>query len=309
MNGAITVSVLLIAYNHIEYIEQALRSAQMQQGAGSIEIIAHDDCSTDGTREFILEASARDPRIRPVLAVRNLASNAVVRRPLEMARGRYISVLDADDYWTEENRLARQVRILDADRSLAGCFHNAWVICPGGKTAQRLWTDPGQRRRTGRREIWEGNPFATAAGMLRRDALRDVRADWYDSFFLTDWPLYVAAAMQGDLLFVNEPVAAYRLHQSSSFTSRSFEERLERIADFYRHTACGLAAHGAAEEMARGAGLYFGELSRHHLDRGEMREALACLWHTAFTGSARCSIGWTDWIRLLRRAMMPGPVA
>ena len=64
MERKITVSVLIIAYNQIAYIDKALRSAQMQTGAGEIEIIIHDDCSTDGTREFIVDAAARDPRPR-----------------------------------------------------------------------------------------------------------------------------------------------------------------------------------------------------------------------------------------------------
>ncbi len=298
MVEGVDVSVLLIAYSHVDFIGQALDSVRMQKDAGSIEIIVHDDCSTDGTREYILAAAERDPRIHPVLADQNSASNAVVRRPLELARGRYVCVLDGDDYWTCSDKLARQKLILDSDPSLAGCFHNAIAVWPDDKTTAIVWTEHTQPRRTGRNAIWEGNPFATATGMLRRSALRDVTSDWYDQFFLTDWPLYVAATMHGDLLFVDEQVAVYRQHPESSFAARTFEERLKQIAEFYRRTGRGLAAYGVADEMAHGAGSFFGGLARHHLARGEAREARACLRYGAFTSGTKRTIGRREWAHL-----------
>lgn len=298
MAEGIDVSVLLIAYSHADFIGQALDSVRMQKDVRSIEIIVHDDCSTDGTREFILAAAERDARIHPVFADQNLASNAVVRRPLEIARGRYICVLDGDDYWTCDDKLARQMRILDSDPSLAGCFHNALAIWRDDESTAKVWTAHSQPRRTGRRAIWEGNPFATATGMLRRNALQDV-SGWYDQFFLTDWPLYVAATMHGDLLFVDEQVAVYRQHSESNFAARSYQERLKQIAKFYRQTAHGLATYGVAHEMALGAGSFFYDLARHHLERGEVREARACLRYGAFQSGSKRTIGRRDWARLL----------
>lgn len=312
MAQEIDVSVLLIAYNQIDLIEGALQSAQMQQGAGNIEIIVHDDMSTDGTRDYIMDAASRDPRIRPIFANSNLASNAVVRRPLELARGRYVTLLDADDYWTAPDKLARQRRILDDDASLAGCFYNAWVRQGGGTgpmpAGTPLWTASSQKRRTGHVAMWEGNPFAAATGMLRRSALSALNAEWYDRFFLTDWPLYVTAAMHGDLLFVDEPVAVYRLHEASTYSGRSLQERLERMAEFYRYSAQGLAPHAPAgvnpqAEAARGAGYFYGDLAQHHLDQDELPAALTCLWHSALTGSVKRSIGWRRWSGLLGRAL------
>tara|TARA_B100000378_G_scaffold97730_2_gene77504 strand:+ start:133016 stop:134002 length:987 start_codon:yes stop_codon:yes gene_type:complete len=316
MERKITVSVLIIAYNQIAYIDKALRSAQMQTGAGEIEIIIHDDCSTDGTREFIVDAAARDPRVRLVLSESNSASNTIVRRPLEMARGRYVALLDADDYWTVDNKLARQVRILDTDPTLAGCFHNAWALDATAEgyvgngdrsRAARLWTSESQPRTIDHSRIWEGNPFATAAGMLRRSALREIDEDWYDQFFLTDWPLYAAAATHGDLAFINEPVAVYQLHAGSTYAARRVQDKMERIAEFYKHTARGLSARVSAfdpsKEAARGAGYFYGGLAERHFSNREFSEALTCLWHSAHTGSVSRSIGWRKWSNLLGKSL------
>ena len=48
-----TVSVLMFVYNQVAYLERAIRSVVGQTGDFPVEIIIHDDASTDGSREII----------------------------------------------------------------------------------------------------------------------------------------------------------------------------------------------------------------------------------------------------------------
>ena len=109
----IDVSVIVVTYNHAPFICQALESVAAQQTTRSIEIIVSEDCSTDGTTEIVETFAEREPRARLLVSSHNLRSNEVVARAIRGARGRYICVLDGDDYWTSPTKVERQATLLD----------------------------------------------------------------------------------------------------------------------------------------------------------------------------------------------------
>ena len=144
-DAAVSVSVLVVTYNHARFVRQALDSALAQRLPQPFEILISEDCSTDGTREIVQEYAERHPQlIRLLLSERNLHSNEVVARGLRAARGQYVAVLDGDDYWTSEDKLGAQVAFLDARPDLTICFHNAQVVNEYSRSTGRLWNTPGQ---------------------------------------------------------------------------------------------------------------------------------------------------------------------
>ena len=74
-------TALIVTYNHRKFIAAAIDSALAQQTRFEYEILVSEDCSTDGTREIVLDYARRHPdRIRLILSDRNIRSNAVVAR-------------------------------------------------------------------------------------------------------------------------------------------------------------------------------------------------------------------------------------
>ena len=63
-----------------------------------------DDCSTDGTRNVIVEFQKQHPNLVLLNQPRNMFSGAARNRGLEVAQGDYIWFVDSDD-WIEENCL------------------------------------------------------------------------------------------------------------------------------------------------------------------------------------------------------------
>lgn len=102
------VTVFIPAFNRRDYIAPAIHSILAQEYK-DFELLVVDDGSTDGTAEFV-EAIA-DHRIRVERNSCNLGIPATRNRGLELARGRYIALLDSDDY-AYPHRLARQWRFL-----------------------------------------------------------------------------------------------------------------------------------------------------------------------------------------------------
>jgi L-malate glycosyltransferase len=92
---AVQVSVIVPAYNVEPYIGECLNSIT-NQDLREIEILVVDDGSTDGTPD-VLRRFAQDPRIR-IISTSNTGVYHARNRALEVARGRYVSFVDSDDY-------------------------------------------------------------------------------------------------------------------------------------------------------------------------------------------------------------------
>lgn len=114
-----TISILLPAFNAGQTLDLALRSL-CGQTFSDFEILLLDDGSDDDTAEIARAFS--DPRVRVIQDGLRLGLARRLNMGIELARGRYIARMDADDVSFPE-RLARQVAFLEAhpDVDLVGC--------------------------------------------------------------------------------------------------------------------------------------------------------------------------------------------
>lgn len=101
------VSIVMPAHNLERYVGQAIASV-LSQSEGSFELLAVDDGSTDGTRDAI--RAFRDDRVRLIEMETNQGQGVARNRALAEARGEWVALLDADDWWAPR----RLERLLDA---------------------------------------------------------------------------------------------------------------------------------------------------------------------------------------------------
>ena len=276
-DAALAVSVLVVTYNHARFVRQALDSALAQRLPQPFEVLVSEDCSTDGTREIVQEYAKRHPHlVRLLLSERNLHSNEVVARGVRAARGRYVAVLDGDDYWTSDDKLGAQVAFLDVRPDVTICFHNVQVVDEHSQTTGRLWNAPGQPEVSGLHELLRGNFIATSSVVYRRAAVSEIPA-WYGGFFpVTDWPLHVLYAREGRIGYLDRTLGAYRLHGGGLFSTLGEREKLEANADFYRRLRA-FSPGPLAAEVARGQRDYFFGWAEEFRRRGDRRMLLRCL--------------------------------
>ena len=102
------VSFIMAAFNTAPYVRAAVESA-LRQADVDVEVILVDDGSTDRTADIVAALAAQDPRI--TLMRRESQGGASVARnaAIELARGAWIAILDADDLVAPE----RSRRLLD----------------------------------------------------------------------------------------------------------------------------------------------------------------------------------------------------
>ena len=124
MIAAPEVSVIVPAYNTAPYIGAMIRSI-LAQTYTSYEIIVVNDGSPDTPAMEQALAPYRD-RILYVVQ-ENRGISAARNAALNVARGRYVALLDSDDAW-EPDYLAVQVAALEADPTLAVVYPNALIV-------------------------------------------------------------------------------------------------------------------------------------------------------------------------------------
>lgn len=102
-------------YNCAETISGAIQSAQ-DQTYSNLEILAVDDCSSDGTLEIVENLAKTDWRIRVIRNETNLGVAKSRNRGFEQAKGSYVALLDSDDVW-EIDKLKSQIMLLEKSNS------------------------------------------------------------------------------------------------------------------------------------------------------------------------------------------------
>lgn len=117
------ISVIIAAYNAMPYLTECLESVVGQTlGLARLEVIAVDDGSTDGSGAELDRFAALHPQVRVVHLPTNSGGPGGPRnRALDLARGRYVFILDADDYLGPEalERLLRMAETNGSDVVLA----------------------------------------------------------------------------------------------------------------------------------------------------------------------------------------------
>lgn len=105
--GSVDATIIIPTYQAEATLPRAMDSA-LDQTMRNIEVIVADDASTDSSRRLIADRLRREPRLRVLANRRNCGKSATMNRAARFARGRWVAVLDADD-WYHRDRMAALV--------------------------------------------------------------------------------------------------------------------------------------------------------------------------------------------------------
>jgi glycosyltransferase involved in cell wall biosynthesis len=211
------VSVLMITYNHEKFISAAIESVLSQVTDFPFELVIGEDCSTDATREIITAYSADNPgRIRTVFPAENQGAARCLLRTLRACRGRYVALLDGDDYWTSSEKLRKQTDILESHPEFSICCHRTSVVYEDG--GREPWEYPvWERQVLTIEDLLRENFIPTCSAMFRQGLLLDIPF-WYPELGFGDWALHLMVAQFGDIALIPETMSVYRVHGAGSWS-------------------------------------------------------------------------------------------
>lgn len=237
-NDEIMVTVSMAAYNHEKYVRQAIESVLMQKVNFKYEILITDDASTDGTSAIIKEYEERYPDIiHAMCRKKNIGVMKNVNYRHGHALGKYCAILECDDYWTDQNKLQKQIDFLEAHTDYSACFTSAGVIRDNTNVFQMAKRDVlsmDDYLQTGEKAI--NIPTAT---LVHRNVFRDNPRllDYYrTNKFIGDRITHVLLLRYGKMKYLPMNSAVYRhiKKKTSSFSGMPDRIRLEDTVLCYR---------------------------------------------------------------------------
>jgi len=145
--GRPKASFVVITYNHVGLISTCLDGLLAQRVDFPVEIIVHDDGSTDGTVDVLHEYARAHPARFTLLLQPQCggSAGAAMSRALTAATGEYVLFCDGDDFWTDVDKAATQVGLLESRPDLGFCFHDVERRSLDGST-EYLFLEDGWRR-------------------------------------------------------------------------------------------------------------------------------------------------------------------
>ena len=209
--GQPRVSVILPVYNGERYLAQAIESV-LDQTFRDFELIVIDDGSTDRSPDLIRRYAQQDPRLHAYRQVnRGLVHS--LNRALDLAAGKYIARMDADDVCLPE-RFARQAAFLDAHPE-TGVLGTAFqVIGPQGQPGAVVWHP--ESHAVLRWRLCFHSPFGHSTVMMRSEPVRQVGGYNPEMTSAEDYELW--NRLQTHTRFANLPDVCqlYRNHPGSA---------------------------------------------------------------------------------------------
>lgn len=226
----VKVSVCITAYNTEKYIRQCFDSVLSQEIEYPYEILVVEDHSTDQTKAIVQEYVEKHPEIFvAIYNEENLGYNRNYIKALNKCKGKYIAVLDADDFWLDPLKLQKQITFLESNLSCTFCYSNARTIYEeeDGEADVLVLTPPDHSFELS--HLLAGNRYiAPSTVMFRQHEGLKSFMKWYLNEFqhqghsvhiYLDFAISVFYATHGKIGFINELLVCYRIHSTSLLRS------------------------------------------------------------------------------------------
>lgn len=224
------VSVCIITYNHVNFIRQAIDSVLLQEINCKWEIIIADDCSTDGTREILLEYKNKNPEINLILQDPNVGGLNNSKDLIAAAKGKYIAILEGDDYWTDPLKLKKQIEFLEANPTCSVCFHKVKVIDEFGKPYDDIFgINNGFPVITTFKDIIKRNYVPTVSRVIRNVELIKNLPGWVTKVAIPDWAILLLLTEHNNLGFIDEFMGVYRKHSAGMWSAHDYQLNIQKI--------------------------------------------------------------------------------
>lgn len=222
------VTVICLSYNMEKYIRQTLEGFVMQKVNFPLEVIVHDDASTDSSADIIREYAEKYPDlIKPILQTENQYSKKVLMSRTyvyPIAKGKYIATCEGDDYWTDPYKLQKQYDILEAHPEYSFCAHAGRRIDISGQTPDKIIGPTDKTGVVSQGDIIYKNAqdmFVTANSMMYRLDYAIERPQDMHVPRVGDKPTITWLATKGPMYYFAEEMSVYRFNHPTSWSAKN----------------------------------------------------------------------------------------
>ncbi len=228
------ITVIVMTYNHRDYIKQALDSILSQTTYVDFDILIHDDCSNDGTYQILLNYQNKYPK--KIRLIRQESRKfldegfnmMIFNHVVPHIDSKYVAYCDGDDYWCDNLKLQKQYDFMESHKDYSMCSHCAYQLRPNNDMSSK-WFIKEEGDITLQDLINEnpGVPIATSSLFVRGNVFKDF-SDWRKSYSIEDLPLYMTAALEGKIHRLKDIMCVYRQFSIGSWSSQN-KDNINRL--------------------------------------------------------------------------------
>jgi GT2 family glycosyltransferase len=209
-------SVMIPAYNP-GYLEEAIRSVLEQATASAdMQITVVDDCSSSDIKQRVHDIAG--DRIDVFRNESNLGPSGNFTRCVQLARGRWVHILHADDM-VLPGFYKSYYDIIDANPNVT-LVHGRYVLVNERGEWQSL--DPPPKPWTESdvctdafRDLINGNPIVASSAVVSRDAYQRLGGFAPILNHTQDWEMWGRLSRSGAVGYCRQPSVLYRVHDGS----------------------------------------------------------------------------------------------
>ncbi len=223
-----------LTYNHEPYIKECLEGILMQKTTFPVQILIHEDASTDKTADVLKEYQSKYPNLIKVFFqhdnIYNLPCEEQLKRRAEFTSweiGKYVALCEGDDYWIDPLKLQKQVNFME-DNPEYGVCHTGYLYVFG----KRFGKNRSVERDDCLKDLLEATSYIGTLTALYRKDIYDTLPHYFieKNYPFGDLPLWIEFASVSKIKYLPEITAKYRVLLNSA----SHDEDIEKEIEFYK---------------------------------------------------------------------------
>lgn len=295
-----TISVFMLAYNHENYIAQAIQGILDQKTDLDYELVIGEDCSTDNTRAVINDFKERYPeKIRVIENTTNVGMHENFLRTLFTCKGKYLCLCEGDDYWINPDKLTLQYQFLESNPKYVLVCGNHKKFIQSSNQFDKGNPPSVKDHDINFEKLIRFNCITTATIMFRNVLKREDFAHDFFSIISCDWYMYMKLLNHGKIRYLRHTFAVYRINEGSINGRTSRQTIAEKEMNFMELVKGGSLVDldsSKMEQLNKSIQLKYYDIAQGQAQNGHRRVAFKLSTHT-FRNNPLSSEGLNDFFK------------
>lgn len=222
-----TVSIRLMCYNQEKLIAKAMNGIMMQKTDFKVEVVVGDDFSTDNTLKIIRKI--KNTETIHIKILERIVGDSYWEKRRELGRlynftnildnctGKYIALLDGDDYWTDPLKLQKQVDFLEENGDYVLCAHSVKYFYEENNSYGKDVHRSGDYTI---KELTNNVPYQPLS-VLFRNKINLPFPNWFGEMSMNgDWAFFLFLLQFGKSYKMDEIMGVYRIHSGGIWSGQ-----------------------------------------------------------------------------------------
>lgn len=235
--NSIQISVIMASYNHANYVEATIQSVLCQVGV-NFEFLIEDDGSQDLSTDIILKFT--DSRVKFFKRNKNIGACSTLNNLISIAKGKYISIINSDDVWINNDKLLKQFYFLEKNDKVIACFGRARYIDQNNLPINKknimlgdIFDIPNMdQSKWVKHFFYAGNCLCHPTIMIRREAYKLIGK--YDNRLrqIPDFSQWIKLIKYGPIHILDEDVIDFRLIAGENSSAPTFKNSIRLMNEY-----------------------------------------------------------------------------